>query len=111
MWLLDANLDLALVPFLRSQNIDCEAAALRGWADLTNGELAEAAVDAAFTCLLTRDRRFAESAADALRDRADLAVVVVTLPQQPSEQYLESFKSPWKTTKIQPVAGRAIIWP
>ena len=111
MWLLDANLDLALIPFLRSQGVNCEAAALLQWGGLTNGQLSSAAVEAGYTCLLTRDRRFAESAAGMMRGIAELAIVVVTLAQQPSSLYLDSFRAAWSESQIKPVAGEAITWP
>ncbi len=111
MWLLDANLDLALIPFLRANGVDCEAAVMLGWSDLTNGELTSAAVDAGYSCLLTRDRRFSEAAAQALRSHEDLAIVVVTLPQQPSPRYLDSFETAWKNAPIKPVAASVLNWP
>jgi hypothetical protein len=49
---------------------------------LSNGELVSAAVGAGFTCLLTRDQLFGESAARALKTFPSFAVVVVDLPQQ-----------------------------
>ena|SRR6266581_4132385 len=67
MWLLDVNLPTALLGVLRSRGIDCDTAASRGWRDLTNGLLAEAAFRAGFRVILTRDRGFGESAARALR--------------------------------------------
>ena len=111
MWLLDANLDLALVAFLRSENVSCEAAALLGWETLTNGELVSAAAEGGYTCLLTRDRRFAQSAASTLRERDDLAIVIVTLPQQQSDDYMAAFRKAWDSERINPVAGAILTWP
>ncbi len=81
MWLLDVNLPTALLGVLRSRGIDCDTAASRGWRDLTNGLLAEAAFRAGFRVILTRDRGFGESAARALRLLPELAVVVLTVAQ------------------------------
>jgi len=74
MWLLDANMDVHLVQrlggrfqTLRELGVSCDTAANRGWKALSNGELVSAAVAAGFTCLLTRDQLFGESAARALK--------------------------------------------
>jgi hypothetical protein len=48
---------------------------------LTNGILVEAAANAGFNCILTRDRLFGESAARALKRFPGFSVVLVTIPQ------------------------------
>lgn len=48
------NMPKGLVSALGELGIKSEHAASRGWGDLKNGKLVEAAVDAGFTCLLTR---------------------------------------------------------
>ena len=80
MWLLDANMDVHLVQTLNELGVSCDTAANRGWKALSNGELVSAAVAAGFTCLLTRDQLFGESAARALKTFPSFAVVVVDLP-------------------------------
>ena len=67
MWLLDANMDVHLVQTLNELGVSCDTAANRGWKALSIGELVSAAVAAGFTCLLTRDQLFGESAARALK--------------------------------------------
>ena len=67
MWLLDANMDVHLVQVLNELGASCDTAANRGWKALSNGELVSEAVAAGFTCLLTRDQLFGESAARALK--------------------------------------------
>ena len=67
MWLLDANMDVHLVHTLNELGVSCDTAANRGRKALSNGELVSAAVAAGFTCLLTRDQLFGESAARALK--------------------------------------------
>jgi hypothetical protein len=67
MWLLDANMDVHLVQTLNELGVACDTAANRGWKAFSNGELVAAAVSAGFTCLLTRDQLFGESAARALK--------------------------------------------
>src|SRR2546428_4351560 len=106
MWLLDVNLPTALLGVLRSRGIDCDAAASRGWRDLTNGLLAEAAFRAGFRVILTRDREFGESAAKVLQMLPELGVVVVRLPQARAAAYVVEFTTRWQTRPIEPVAGR-----
>ena len=62
MWLLDANVDVHLVPVLKEFGIPCDTAASRGWKALANGQLVAAAVVAGFDCILTRDRLSRQSA-------------------------------------------------
>jgi hypothetical protein len=88
MWPLDANLDVHLLT-----------------------PLEEACVRAGFTCLLTQDRLFAESAALALRQFPEFAVVLVRLPQRPWRQYCEAFRGRWAQGPIRSAAGRVVGWP
>jgi hypothetical protein len=111
MWLLGVNLPTALLAVLRSYGIDCDAAASRGWRDLTNGLLVEAAFRAGFGVILTRDRGFGESAGRALRLLPQVAVVAVTLPQARAAAYVAEFQVRWQTRPIAPVAGRVVEWP
>ncbi len=111
MWLLDANVDVHLVPFFRERGISCDTAARRGWKALSNGELVAAAYAEGFRCLLTRDRLFGESASEGLRSYPEFAVVVITLPQQPWAQYRQQFLEAWAALPIRPVAGSLIYWP
>ena len=67
MWLLDVKMGVHLVQTLNELGVSCDTAANRGWKALSNGELVSAAVAARFTCLLTRDQMFGESAARALK--------------------------------------------
>ena len=87
MWLLDANMDVHLVTPLSESGIRCESASMRGWKALANGALVTEAVNAGFSCLLTRDGLFGESAAKALKQFPQFAVVPVTLPQEPWSRY------------------------
>jgi hypothetical protein len=48
MWLLDANMDVHLIPVLDDYGIPCDAAGNRGWKALSNGDLVTAAVNAGF---------------------------------------------------------------
>lgn len=96
MWLLDANIDIRVVEVLAEFGIKSRTAKSLGWRELSNGDLVSAAVAAQFTCLLTRDGLFAESAARAVRQFPDLALVVVRLPQQKWPAYGASFRSAWR---------------
>jgi hypothetical protein len=111
MWLLDANMDGHIVELLRELGVSSDSADSRGWKTLQNGELVGTAVSAGFTCLLTRDRRFGQSAARALRAFSSFAVVVVTLPQVDSAKHHQQFLAAWNTRPIEPIAGSLIHWP
>jgi hypothetical protein len=111
MWLLDVNIDVHLVPVLNELGVDCDTAANRGWKALSNGDLVGTAVSAGFTCLLTRDQRFGESAARALKVYSGFAVVIVNLPQLPRGKHQEDFLAAWRARPIEPIAGSLIYWP
>jgi hypothetical protein len=111
MWLLDVNLPNGLVTFLRRQGVSCDTAVSRGWRDLTNGSLAEAAFQAGCRVILTRDRLFGSAAGRTLRSLPELAIVVVTLPQAREAAYLAEFEARWQQTPISPAAGKTIEWP
>jgi len=111
MWLLDANMPLQLVPLLRDFGIEADSAVARGWNTLSNGSLISVAVQAKFSTLLTRDRLFGESAAQALKVHNQFAIVRVTLPQLRASQFLAAFRAAWQTAPIVPAPGRMIEWP
>src|ERR1700674_5097841 len=108
MWLLDANMDVHVVQTLRELGVSCVTAANRGWKALSNGELVSAAAAEGFTCLLTRDRLFGESAARALKTFPSFAIVVVDLPQQRWQAHQEQFVTAWGKRSIEPVAGTLV---
>ena len=111
MWLLDVNLPTGLATLLRGYGISCDTTANRGWRDLTNGLLSEAAFGAGFRVILTRDRLFGRSASRALQSMPELAVVVVTLSQARAAAYLSQFQAHWEQGPIKPVAGGVVEWP
>ena len=111
MWLLDANMDVHLMSLLGEFGVPCDAATRRGWGALSNGELVRAASEAGFTCLLTQDRLFGESAAPTLRAFPDFSVVIVRLPQRPWQEYREQFRAAWTASPIVPNLGRISYWP
>jgi predicted nuclease of predicted toxin-antitoxin system len=111
MWLLDVNLPTALTRLLRTYNIDAQTTAARGWRELTNGALAQAASSAGFRVLMTRDRRFGASVGNILATLPGLAIVVVTLPQVREAAYLSAFDAAWQHRPIAPVAGEITEWP
>jgi predicted nuclease of predicted toxin-antitoxin system len=111
MWLLDVNLPKRLAEVLGGAGMEAQHADARGWGGLTNGNLVEAAVEAGFTCLLTRDRLFGASASRALKQFPAFAVVLVTLPQLRGPAFLEEFRRAWERSPIRPYAGRLLRWP
>ncbi len=111
MWLLDVNLPTALTRLLRTYGIDAETTASRGWRELTNGALAQAASGAGFRVLVTRDRRFGASVENILAMLPGLAIVIVTLPQVREAAYLSSFHAAWQRRPIEPAAGEIMEWP
>ena|ERR1700733_8777752 len=111
MWLLDVNMPQPLVQLLGGLGIKAETAISQDWGTLSNGSLVAAAIEQGFTCLLTRDRLFGDSAAKALKTHPQFAVVLVTLPQVKAPAFLEIFKTSWKTSPIQPRPGKMTSWP
>lgn len=111
MWLLDVNLPNGLRRLLKELGQECETTAFRGWRDLGNGKLAEAAHQAGFRAILTRDRLFSESAGRALASYPDLAVVIIRISQSREAGYLEAFRKSWATQPLRPVPGQVTEWP
>jgi hypothetical protein len=111
MWLRDVNLPNALARVLHRYGFSCDTAARRGWRDLTNGALAEAAFREGFRVILTRDRLFGTSARRVLAALPELGIVVLTLPQAREEPYLTEFEKQWTRKPIEPVAGAVVEWP
>ena len=111
MWLLDANMDVHLLTLLQTFGVQCEATTKRGWKDLNNGDLVSVAVKARFTCIITQDRLFGETAARALKTYPQFSVVVVHLPQKPWQQYHTDFQAAWSKVAIRPVPGQIVHWP
>jgi hypothetical protein len=91
VWLLDANLDIRIQAVLAEFGIDSRTAEAMAWKELSNGHLVQAAVEAGFTCLLTRDQLFAESASKALKRFPEFAVVLIRLRQEKWPAYIDSF--------------------
>ena len=89
-----------LVALLRDLGIETDSAVARGWNRLSNGSLVNAAVPAKFNALLTRDRLFGESAAQALKVHNAFCIVRVTLPQLRASQFLAAFRAAWQTSSI-----------
>ena len=60
-WLLDANVPTQLVLTLNGLGVEPATAASLGWKQLTNGRLVEAASNAGFSTILTRDKRLQDN--------------------------------------------------
>ena len=111
LWLLDANVPTQLVLTLKGFGIEAETAASLGWKQLTNGHLVEAASNAEFSTILTRDKRFRQSASETLKRFPAMALVVLVLPQAPALDFLRDFENSWAVKPIQPMAGQIVTWP
>lgn len=111
VWLLDANLDIRICQLLGEFGIESHTAESHGWKHLLNGQLVAVAVAGGFTCLLTRDQLFAESASRALKQFPQFSVVLIQLQQRRRSQYLAQFRAAWEREPIVPKAGRTIVWP
>jgi len=111
MWLLDANMPLQLVDFLKSLGIETDSAIARGWNRLSNGALVGVAAETGFSALLTRDRLFGESASRALKAHAKFCVILIALPQLRAADFLDAFKAAWDKQPIVPVRGHFLEWP
>ncbi len=111
MWLLDANLDIQVREVLAEAGIESRTAESLGWKGFSNGELVSIATASGYTCLLTRDRLFAESATKALSQFPGFAVILVNLKQQKRPAFCETFRKALVREPIVPVPGMTIVWP
>jgi predicted nuclease of predicted toxin-antitoxin system len=100
-----------LVALLGEFGIEAHHTRSRGWHELNNGALVEAASSSGFVCVLTRDKRFAESAARALKQFPQFGVVVVTIRQTRGPEFLRLFRLAWESVPIRPVPGHLTSWP
>jgi hypothetical protein len=110
-WLLDVNVPTQLVLTLKGFGVEATTAASLGWKQLTNGHLVEAAGNVGFSAILTRDKRFRQSASETLMRFPAMALVVLVLPQAPAFDFLRDFENSWAAKPIEPMAGQVITWP
>src|SRR5438045_3243303 len=106
MWLLDVNMPKKVTQLLAEFGIEAHTADDKGWGALKNGALVEAAIQAGFRCILTRDKLFSQSAARALERFPEFCVVLVTIPQLRGSEFLRQFRSTWLRRPIEPIAGQ-----
>lgn len=111
MLLLDHNLPHQLRALLAEFGHQAESTRYRGWEELRNGDLVAAAHAAGFKAILTRDVKFAESAARALSRFPSMAIVIVRLHQRSWEIYKGAFSDAWDVAPIIPQPGKVISWP
>ena len=111
MLLLDHNLPHQLRDLLASFGTQSESTKYRSWETLRNGELVSAAHAAGFKAIITRDRKFAESAAKALTKFPEMAIVIVRLNQRGWRMYREAFLAAWTASPIVPQPGKVTTWP
>ena len=111
MWLLDHNVPRQLLNVLQSVSIPCDTTYNRGWNRLENGELVKRAAASGFSCILTRDKLFSQAARKVLKSNLNLAIVLLSIPQSTSKQYVTTFLKEWEKQSINPIPGQVVIWP
>ena len=111
MWPLDVNMDIHLLRVFSDMGMPCQSAIDRGWQKLANGQLIKAAAEAGFTCILTHDRLFAESASQTLILFPHLSIIIIRLPQRPWRDYISQFQTAWSKQPISPLPGAVVQWP
>jgi hypothetical protein len=111
VWLLDANVDVRVCELLNALGVSSSTSESRGWKHLSNGNLVSAAVGGGFTCLLTRDQLFKQSAARTLNLFPQFSIVLLQLRQCKRSQYLAQFREAWVIEAIVPIPGKSISWP
>ena len=110
-WLLDVNVNRKIIPILKASGIESHSAVNLGWRLLTNGDLISAAVTGGFNVMLTNDVRIMQIGNKSLSNCLDFSIVLLRLPQIPSEKYLQAFEAKWLAAPIEPQRGRLLIWP
>lgn len=111
MWLLDHNFPVQIQEYLIEHGVACQTTKYHGWEFLRNGVLAATAYTGGYRTILTRDTSFGESAAKALQQHQELAIVIVVLKQAKAPNYVAAFNSAWQQSKIIPVPGKLVRWP
>lgn len=107
MWLLDANMDVHLVSVLNEFNSSCDTAGKRGWKSLSNGDLVKAAVDAGFSCLLTRDQLFGQFRIPRLKALSTFLCCGGERPTTPVDAISRTIHRALGRLSHQPRCGRA----
>ncbi len=110
-WLLDHNLPKQIAKFLKSVGVDCNWTSAEGWQHLSNGDLVRNAMTAGYSCLLTNDRKFANSAGNALAKNPNFAVIEINLEQAPKKEFLSNFQFAWQDEPIKPIPAKVTKWP
>ncbi len=111
MWLIDENLHTGLHKILADFGIESKSVSFAGLSGIDNGALTTAALELGFLCILTRDLTFPRDAGHALAIAPEMAIVIVTLSQNPPRTYLERFRISFARNPIVPVAGSILEWP
>ena len=111
MWLLDHNVPWQLLHTLQSLSIPCDTTYNKGWSDFENGDLVKKAIKEKFTCILTRDKLFSQSARKVLKSNTNIAIVLLTILQSKGKQYATTFLKEWEKEPINPIPGQVLIWP
>src|SRR5687768_9527340 len=96
VWLLDEGLPISLFACLQKLGVEVQTVEFRKWKGLRNGKLVAVAAESGFTCILTKDRLFAQDAKKALTTHRQIAIALVQLPQKPRQEYIRAFESQWR---------------
>lgn len=91
--LLDENVPVDIIPFLRDRNIDAESVNFIGWKGVQNGDLIRRARES-FDLLLSRDKDFDQ---EFLRRyiTEQFGIVLLAIPQQQGPAYAKAFAEVW----------------
>ena len=91
--LLDENVPVDIIPFLRGSGHIVESVNSLGWKGMKNGDILERAA-LSFDLFVTRDKDF-DSAQLGQRAGGSFGIVLLALPQQPGAAYAAAFERSW----------------
>ena len=111
MWLLDKNVPIQMVAFLRDRNIEAKHAGDLEWGALRNGVLTKTAYEAGYRVLVTHDLDFDRDAAKELAIRSDFAVVKILLDTPGKSAYVALLGKYWPREPMIPTFGSSVAWP
>ncbi len=108
---MDENVNVAAAAFLRNVGIEVATVHDYSWNGLIDDELIRSAVTTGFSCIVTNDRTFAREAASTLKLFPEISIVLLKLPQLPSEKWIKLFAEAWSAEVISPQPQTVVEWP